>query len=75
MTPGNRVWVNIPSKGYAGVGIVTESVCIAKDAVFNGTPMKELDLKGNYFYSPDDDEAAEYIVKVDWIKPSMKITL
>lgn len=36
--------------------------------------MKELDLKGNYFYSPDDDEAAEYIVKVDWIKPSMKIT-
>ncbi len=68
LTPGNRVWVNIPSKGYAGVGIVTESVCIAKDAVFNGTPMKELDLKGNYFYSPDDDEAAEYIVKVDWIK-------
>ena len=30
--------------------------------------MRELPLKGEYFENEDDDELAEYIVKVDWIK-------
>lgn len=67
LTPGNRVWVNIPGKGYTGVGIVTESVCIAKDALFDGKSFSELGLN-EYLYSPDDDDAAEYIVKVNWLK-------
>ena len=72
LSPGDRVWVNIPHTGYVGVGVVTDTVLQAKDAVFDHentqTPMKELPLHGKYFYSEDDPESAEYIVKVQWIK-------
>ena len=76
MSPGDRVWVNIPHTGYGGVGVVTDTVLQAKDAVFDHentqTPMKELPLHGplhgKYFYSEDDPESAEYVVKVQWIK-------
>ena len=27
LSPGDRVWVNVPGKGYVGVGIVEEAVC------------------------------------------------
>ena len=72
LSPGDRVWVNIPHTGYVGVGIVTEAVQQAKDVVFNNenvqTPMKDLPLHGKYFYSEDDPENAEYVVKVQWLK-------
>ena len=72
LSPGDRVWVNIPHTGYVGVGVVTETVQQAKDVVFDYnnalTPMKELPLQGKYFYSEDDPENAEYVVKVQWIK-------
>ena len=72
LSPGDRVWVNIPHTGYVGVGVVTETVQQAKDVVFDYnnalTPMKELPLQGKYFYSEDDPEYAEYVVKVQWIK-------
>ena len=72
LSPGDRVWVNIPHTGYVGVGVVTDTVLQAKDAVFDHentqTPMKELPLHGKYFYSEDDPESAEYVVKVQWIK-------
>ena len=76
LSPGDRIWVNIPHVGYVGVGIVTQEVVLAQDAVFdeNGTAVKmnELTLKGNYFYSPDDPEKAEYVVQVRWIKTVRK---
>ena len=72
LSPGDRVWVNIPHTGYVGVGIVTEAVQQAKDVVFNNenvqTPMKDLPLLGKYLYSEDDPENAEYVVKVQWLK-------
>ena len=72
LSPGDRVWVNIPHTGYVGVGIVTEAVQQAKDVVFNNenvqTPMKDLPLHGKYLYSEDDPENAEYVVKVQWLK-------
>ena len=72
LSPGDRVWVNIPHTGYVGVGVVTDTVLQAKDAVFDHentqTPMKELPLHGKYFYSEDDPENAEYVVKIQWIK-------
>ena len=50
LSPGDRVWVNIPHTGYVGVGVVTDTVLQAKDAVFDHentqTPMKELPLHG-----------------------------
>lgn len=72
LSPGDRIWVNIPHTGYVGVGIVTESVKQAKESVFevnqNPTKMIDLPLQGDYFYSIDDPENAEYVVKVHWIK-------
>ena len=72
LSPGDRVWVNIPHTGYVGVGTVLESVQQAKDVVFevNGKRirMEELPLEGEYFHHKDDPELAEYIVKVKWDK-------
>lgn len=72
LSPGDRVWVNIPHTGYVGVGIVKESVSQAKETVFelNGerVRMEDLSLRGKYFDHGDDPENAEYVVKVDWIK-------
>ena len=72
LSPGDRIWVNIPHTGYVGVGTVSGKAVPAKDAVFieNGTKtsMQDLALKGNYFYVDEDSEKAEYIVPVNWIK-------
>ena len=72
LSPGDRVWVNIPHTGYVGVGVVIETVQQAKAIAFTYdnalTPMKKLQLQGKYFYSEDDPESAEYVVKVQWIK-------
>ena len=72
LSPGDRVWVNIPHTGYVGVGVVTEPVQQAKDAVFDvkgeKVKMVDLSLRGNYLYSVDDPDNAEYVVKIQWIK-------
>lgn len=71
LSPGDRVWVNIPGTGYVGVGIVTETVQQAKDVFFEvkgkKVKMSDLSLEGNYFHSKNPD-LAEYVVKVNWIK-------
>ena len=72
LSPGDRIWVNIPKTGYVGVGIVEEEVQQAKDVIFSidekETSMKELPLRGTYFYNEDNPEKAEYVVKVQWLK-------
>lgn len=72
LSPGDRIWVNIPHNGYVGVGIVSSEAVPAKDSIFqeNGTAVKmnELSLKGRYFDCSDDPEKAEYVVQVQWIK-------
>ena len=72
LSPGDRVWVNIPHTGYVGVGIVTESVKMAKDIVFmvggESKSFAEVETEGNYLYSLDDPDKAEYVVRVDWLK-------
>ena len=74
LAPGDRVWVNIPHTGYVGVGIVSEPMQQAKDVVFEvkgeKVRMEDLSLRGNYFYSSDDPDNAEYVVKVKWVKLS-----
>ena len=72
LSPEDRIWVNIPKTGYVGVGIVTEEKKLAKDMNFlvdgKNVSMKDLPLKGDYFYMEDDPDNAEYIVKVQWIR-------
>ncbi len=69
----DRIWVNIPHTGYVGVGIVSDTVQMAKDTTFEIDGQEknlfELDLNGNYLAEKKEDEDnAEYIVKVNWIK-------
>lgn len=70
--PGDRIWVNIPHNGYVGVGIVKGDAVQACNAMFNQMSLKSLqqngELTGEYLYSSDDAENAEYIVPVQWIK-------
>jgi len=73
LSPGNRVWVNIPGQGYVGVGIVTGERTRADVYQFD-TPegprtLQQLTLEEPYGHlDPEaDDEHAEYLVPVEWI--------
>ena len=72
LSKGDRVWVNIPQTGYVGVGIVEEEAKMAKEEVFsiNGSEMimTDIQMDGDYSYMQDDEEMAEYVVKVKWVK-------
>ena len=79
LTEGARVWVNIPRTGYVGVGIVEETATIAKDfkvAVNNkmvpilNAPLElnEKDKEGFLKKYANNEERAEYFVRVRWIK-------
>ncbi len=73
LTHGDRVWVNIPQTGYVGVGIVQETAKKADEVFFtvNNDKKNIYDLSGkaNYYKQYlDDDDRAEYLVKVDWLK-------
>jgi hypothetical protein len=69
---GDRIWVNIPKKGYVGVGEVISEPLLAVEAEFevNGSLVKfhDLQLKGNYITDSADPNVNEQLVKVRWIK-------
>ena len=73
LEPGNRVFVNIPKRGYVGVGVVKEKSCPVKDfRVKVGGKLipilkapliaKEMGKNAN------DLETCPYLVRVEWIK-------
>ena len=72
LSPGDRIWVNIPHSGYVGVGIVQDEAIPAKDVLFDIDGQQlgftDLTVEGNYLYSQDTPDKAEYVVKVKWIK-------
>ena len=72
LSPGDRVWVNIPGKGYVGCGIVRTPSTIARDATLSldGSDVKflDLELEGTYERPGRPDEEQEYLVTVEWIK-------
>ncbi|MDO9519300.1 MAG: endonuclease NucS [Pseudohongiella sp.] len=60
LKPGDRVWVNIPGKGYVGVGKVTGHAVIADEFIKPG-----LNLKGSYNLAVEKGEDdADYFVPV-----------
>lgn len=69
---GARIWVNIPHKGYVGVGIVQGDAVQANEADLNGKSIYELqssnELSGEYLYSLNEPDNAEFLVPVKWIK-------
>jgi hypothetical protein len=73
LKPGDRVWVNIPRVGYVGVGRVISQAQRADKVTFSkdGQDKAIFDLSDRAQYLKqyiNDDDNAEYIVKVDWLK-------
>ena len=73
LSPGDRVWVNIPKTGYVGVGRVMEEVCGVNDFTVEtsdgGSPALEvLKHADHYRLRADDPDKAEYFVRVRWLE-------
>ena len=70
---GKKVWVNVPAKGYVGVGEVLSAPVKVDhfEIEINGETrlMTPDDVCGSgIFKDKDDEENSEYLVKVKWIK-------
>jgi hypothetical protein len=72
--PGARVFVNVPSYGYVGVGKVFGAVVPmkefrvkvdGKDTPILSSPLKSISMKKRDQNNPD---TAEYLVPVEWLK-------
>ena len=73
LSPGDRVWVKIPGTGYVGVGIVKEEDVQSVNDFTVQTQEGEkpclevLQHAERYKQNADDQEKAEYFVRVDWL--------
>ncbi|QHC97929.1 nuclease [Pseudomonas sp. R84] len=73
LAPGDRVWVNIPQKGYVGVGLVrgTATPAEAFTVLQNGIerPVLEVAKRAKYHAEfVDDPERCEYFVPIEWLE-------
>lgn len=72
LSPGDRVWVKIPKKGYVGVGTVVEAVQSIKEFKVQTNTGEQpilavLKHAEDYMQAADDPERAEYFVRVEWL--------
>jgi hypothetical protein len=73
LSPGDRVWVNVPGEGYVGVGEVTKPVVRVDQFLVQGTdgreiPITQVPLKGpRIVESLKTAEVPEHLVGVRWI--------
>lgn len=72
LSPGDRVWVNIPKRGYVGVGEVLESVQPASTFTVESDSGPRLAMEvvkhgEKYRAAADDPERSEYFVRVKWL--------
>jgi len=74
LEPGARIWVNKPSSGYVGVGVVTQEMQpVDKFTVFDdaGGRVRIVEVSSvaaSLRPAADDPEIADYFVGVKWIK-------
>ncbi|KTB85433.1 endonuclease NucS domain-containing protein [Pseudomonas syringae] len=73
LSPGDRVWVNIPQQGYVGVGRVLGSSAPAADftVMHNGVevPVLEVATRANYHAEfVDDPERCDHFVSIEWLQ-------
>ena len=70
---GKKVWVNVPGKGYVGIGEVIDTV-VKVDKFLVETEdgekaITELPVTApDMFKHKDDEDRAEFLVKVKWLK-------
>lgn len=72
LSPGDRVWVNIPKTGYVGVGRVTEAVQTASEFKVQTPEGERLAIDvisdGPRFRERNHDpDRAEHFVRVEWL--------
>jgi hypothetical protein len=70
---GARIFVNIPKRGYVGVGEVLEESCPVKNfkVKYNGKvlPILQLPLTGSQLgINAEDPELTNYAVRVKWVR-------
>jgi hypothetical protein len=73
LKPEDRVWVNVPSTGYVGVGRVTGRAVQAADFKITGpngeAPALNVLILGDYHREfAADPERSEWFVPVEWLK-------
>lgn len=71
LSPGDRIWVNVPQQGYVGVGLVTGHAAAAAEFRLerDGHELAALDvLQADYHREfIDDPGRSEYFVPVSWL--------
>lgn len=72
LSPGDRVWVNIPKIGYVGVGRVAEGMESLNEFAVQTDAGKQpvLDVLRNpdpFHPNADDPDKVEYFVRVEWL--------
>lgn len=72
LSPGDRVWVNVPRSGYVGVGRVVEAVQPASEFHVSTPEGERLALDvirdaEEFRARNDDPDTAEYFVRVEWL--------
>lgn len=73
LSPGDRVWVNIPQVGYVGVGrVLSPSTPAAEFKVMRGgeeVPVLEVAKRGNYHAEfVDDLDRCDHFVAIEWLQ-------
>ena len=71
LSPSDRIWVNVPGRGYVGVGTVKGQFVRARDFTVDvsGESRRFLDVaKAAYLRDfAEDEDKSEYFVPVEWI--------
>lgn len=74
LEPGGRIWVNIPTQGYIGVGTVAGEPIPVDDFTVEDDSDREVNVTevcpdaASLPRYADDPDSADYFVRVDWIK-------
>ena len=73
LSPGDRVWVNVPKTGFVGVGLVLGKAQKASEFLLETPegekPALEVLSKASYHREHlDDEEKCEYFVSVKWLE-------
>jgi hypothetical protein len=72
LSTGDRIWVNVPQRGYVGVGRVTEPVQSAHEFKVHTQSGDRLAIDvisdgPRFRASSENPETAEYFVRIDWL--------
>jgi hypothetical protein len=72
LSPGDRVWVNLPKRGYVGVGEVVQAAQPAKTFTVSTETGEQLAMAvlqhgSRYMETADNPELSEYFVRVKWL--------